>query len=75
MNIDVKNFLKKVEYDPNGQQIFAINEKDEMQLILDVRGWGAIQNMFDDINEAARFQDEIGQYVAEAINKKILSDN
>jgi len=81
----IKNFVgEKVTYDKESQKIFGIKKKhqpgsldDGMQMILDVRGWGAIQNMFKDgngrivINEAAKFQDELGQFITDAINEKL----
>ncbi len=48
-----------------------------MQLIGQIRGWGAIQNLFKDskgaidMKAAADFQDEIGNFIADAINEKL----
>lgn len=65
----------KAEYDDEGTMIWGINEKDELQHILDVRGWGAIQNLFDEpkgaANDAMKFQDGLGEWIAEAINEKL----
>ena len=49
-------------------------------MLLDLRGWGAIQNLFlkngnavdPDWEERARnFQDELGRWIADAINQKL----
>ena len=67
----------KVVYDKYGGQQIWIQEPDGgCQLLADVRGWGHIQNLFSkgntiDIEKAAKFQDEIGRFIADAINEKI----
>lgn len=40
-------------------------------MIAEVRGWGAIQNLFKTQKEAADFQDELGKFIADAINYKL----
>jgi hypothetical protein len=76
----IKSFIgNKVVFDENSGYIFGTNEgKDQgMQLIAEVRGWGAIQNLFKikngeiDFDTAAQFQDEMGKFIAEAIQEKI----
>lgn len=59
-----------VNYDSYGQMIFA-NKGNSQQLLLDVRGWGAIQNLFKTEDEAAVFQDQLGEWIADAINEKL----
>jgi hypothetical protein len=44
------------------------------QMIGEVRGWGALQNEFKTEEEAATFQDEVGKFIAAAINEKIQRD-
>jgi hypothetical protein len=50
-------------------------------MLAEMRGWGHIQNMFRnekdkiDVDAAAKFQDELGQWVAEAINEKMEKEN
>ena len=61
---------EKVSYDPAGQMIFG-HKKDKLQLLLDVRGWGAIQHLFKTEKEAAQFQDQFGEWIASAINEKL----
>ena len=68
----ITDFIKgKVWYDYHGQMIFCKDEKVGDQLILDIRGWGAIQHLFKSEKEAAEFQDKLGNWYAEAINEKI----
>ena len=72
----------KVTYDKFGGQYFWINEpKGGSQMLAEMRGWGHIQNMFVtkkkgehgvfDMEAAAKFQDEVGDWIAEAINEKL----
>jgi hypothetical protein len=74
----VEDFIgEKVIYHVEGQNIYGINNKGELQNIADVRGWGAIQNLFKNKdgsirnNEAESFKDELGQFIADAINEKL----
>lgn len=66
-----------VTYDNDGQYFFVNEPSGNCLMILEMRGWGRIQNMFKDkkgdINEeeAGKFQDEVGTWIAEAINEKI----
>lgn len=68
---------EKVTYDPDGQIIWAVDKKGGIQMLLDVRGWGAIQNLFKttggkiDMEKAAKFQDDLGQWISDAINDKL----
>jgi hypothetical protein len=67
----------KVHYDNQGQKIWGVQNDGEYQMIADVRGWGAIQNLFlkksGRLNEekATAFQDELGQFIVDAINEKL----
>lgn len=65
----------KAEYDKEGQIIWGVTNGDELQMLLNVRGWGAIQHLFDNQNDAANFQDEVGQWFTDAINEKLERDN
>ena len=65
----------KTIYDDHGQMIFGVNKKGEIQLLLNVRGWGAIQNLFKTQEEAMKFQDELGEFISDAINKKLIQLN
>lgn len=70
----------KVTYDKHGGQYFWINDpKGGMQMLAEMRGYGAIQNLKKGkgaidtltVNEANDFQDMVGNFIAEAINEKI----
>lgn len=74
----VQDFIgKKAVYDPSGQMIWGENQKGELQMIADIRGWGAIQNLHKrpdgsiDFEKAGAFQDELGEWIAKAINHQI----
>ncbi len=72
----LKEFMgSKVTYYDAGQMIFGKTEKAGDQLILDVRGWGAIQHLFKEEKEAAEFQDAFGEWIAESINDKLEAYN
>ena len=43
-------------------------------MVADVRGWGRLQNEFKTQEEAAKFQDEVGKFIADAIREKIQRD-
>lgn len=68
----------KVTYDKFGGQYFWINDpKGGSQMLAEMRGWGHIQNMFKDkkgninVDIAGKYQDEVGDWIAEAINEKL----
>lgn len=72
----ITDFLKTIKYDPDGTFLWSIDENGGLQKVADIRAWGAIQNLFKDGNgydmkSAAKFQDEMGEFVAAAINDKL----
>ena len=67
----LKELLGKPYYDSFGQIIFGKQRDGNDQRLLDVRSWGAIQNMFKTEEEAEAFQDEFGQFVVDAIKEKM----
>lgn len=73
----IKDFIQgKVTYDNEGQYFWAEQKNGGVQMLGELRGWGHIQNMFVlkgkyDLELAGKFQDELGQFVADAINEKI----
>lgn len=76
--MEVKEFIgEKVVYDELGQVIWGVDSDGGHQRIADIRGWGAIQNLFKtkdgliDEDKAAIFQDELGKWIADAINEKL----
>ena len=71
---DIEKFVgnpDKIWYCPLSQMIFSKNDKNGDQMLLDVRGWGAIQHLFDDMTDAEKFQDELGEFYAQAIREKL----
>lgn len=65
-----------VKYDNEGQIFWGMDSRGGMQNVAELRGWGMIQNIFKvngqhDLKEAAKFQDEIGEFIAAAINEKL----
>jgi hypothetical protein len=66
----IQEWLKDVYYDEYGQYLWSKQSSDGgSQLIGEVRGWGAIQNL--NIKDPDKFQDEVGKFIAEAINEKV----
>ena len=69
----------KIVFDEGSGYIFGTEEGEDkdMQLIGEVRGWGAIQNLFKtkngeiDFDKAADFQDTLGKFIADAIEEKV----
>jgi hypothetical protein len=62
---------------PKGNEMIAqVNEFPDKSYevvneVLSIRGWGAIQNMFPNITNAEEFQNELGKFIADAINEKL----
>lgn len=73
----VESFLGLyVKYDREGQYFWGIHSNEGHQMVAELRGWGAIQNLFKsngkyNIEDAALFQDELGEWIADAINTKL----
>lgn len=68
----LQEWLKDVYYDEHGQYIWSKQSSDDgSQLIGEVRGWGTLQQEFATIEEAEKFQDEVGKFIADAINEKV----
>lgn len=73
----IADFIGTAKYDQMGQMIFGVQSDGNNQLIADLRGWGAIQNLFMkkggqiDVENAEKFQDNLGQWVVDAINEKL----
>jgi hypothetical protein len=71
----LKEWFKDVYYDRHGQYLWSKKDSDGgSQMIGEVRGWGVLQNNFKTVEEAATFQDEIGKFIADAINEKVQRD-
>lgn len=65
--------LDGVQYDENGAMIWAKNNTtDEIRHVIDIRGFGSMLKTFKlDEAEAMRFQDDLGRFLADAINEKL----
>ena len=71
----IEKWLSDVYYDEYGTHIWNREDADGgSQLVADVRGWGRLQNEFKTQEEAAKFQDEVGKFIADAIREKIQRD-
>jgi hypothetical protein len=70
----------KATYDNYGQYICGVDKEGGHQKLADLRGWGAIQNLFKtdtdliDIDKASIFQDEVGKWIVDAINEKLARE-
>lgn len=76
--VKVSDFIGKMaKYDEMGHNIFGVSQDCTLQNIADIRGWGAIQNLFKNkdgsirFDEAEKFQDEMGKWIATAITEKL----
>lgn len=60
-----------------GGYVWGLHSDGSEQMIAEVRGYGAIQNLFKEHNgfvdsdKSDEFQDAMGKFIAEAINEKI----
>ena len=84
---EIKEFIGTAKHDEfKGTYIWGVGKDGGHQMIAELRGWGAIQNMFKNkdgsinFEDAEQFQDELGKFIVEAINEKInnnkaLEDN
>jgi hypothetical protein len=84
---EIKEFIGTAKHDEfKGTYIWGVDKNGGHQMIAELRGWGAIQNMFKNkdgsinFKDAEQFQDELGKFIVEAINEKInnnkaLEDN
>jgi len=46
-------------------------ERETDNPIVSIRGWGAVQHLFKTYDECKEFQDELGEFICEAINEKL----
>jgi hypothetical protein len=71
----LKEWLKDVYYDQWGQYLWSRqDEEGGSQMVGEIRGWGALQNEFKTEEEASAFQDQVGKFIAAAINEKVQRD-
>ena len=52
------------------------NKKQDggIQLVAELRGWGALLKEFETMTEAEQFQDKVGEFIVQANKEKILKD-
>lgn len=83
----IKRFIgEQVYYDEHGggyiwgvkkddlQMIAQVEDVEEGSAVVSVRGWGAIQNLKNLPCSPEKFQDYLGEFIAEAINEKLKRD-
>jgi hypothetical protein len=71
----IEKWLKNVYYDKFGQYLWSAQDAGVgAQMIGEVRGWGALQHEFKTEEEAENFQDEVGEFIAQAIREKVERD-
>lgn len=71
----IEKWLKDVYYDKFGQYLWSKQDADGgSQMIADIRGWGALQHEFKTEEKAGNFQDEVGEFIAQAIREKVERD-
>jgi len=68
----LKEHLKSIYYDKFGQYFWSQKGQDGgSEMVAQLRGWGAIQQQFGTHKECAEFQDQVGKFIADAINEKV----
>ncbi len=71
----IQKWLSNVKYDQYGETyLWNEDEKQNKHMIAIVRGWGALQHEFKTEDEAAKFQSEVGEFIAQAIREKVERD-
>lgn len=53
------------------QMIAQVEDIEEGNAVVSIRGWGVIQNLKDLPCSPEKFQDYLGEFIAEAINEKM----
>jgi hypothetical protein len=73
---NIKKFIEtnNIIYDKEGQCLFVVQKNGHHQMIGVIRGWGAIQKLFNNMEVAEDFQDQLGQFIADAIKEKLEKD-
>ena len=68
----IEKWLADVYYDEYGTHIWNREDIDGgSQLVAEIRGWGRLQNEFPTLKESEKFQDEVGEFIVQAIREKI----
>lgn len=64
----IEQWLKGIEYCRENRTLTA-DEGDNH--VANIRGWSSIRKMFATDEEAAKFQDQVGEWIADAITRKL----
>lgn len=70
----IKKWLSNVKYDEYGTYIWNVEEDGGSEMVAQVRGWGSLQYEFKTQEEAKKFQDEVGEFIVQAIREKVERD-
>jgi hypothetical protein len=71
----IEKWLSDVYYDAEASTyIWNKTENGELEMIASIRGWGTLQYHFETDEEAFDFQDEVGEFIAQAIREKVERD-
>ena len=71
----IREFLgENVDFDKDSGMFFGDTRHNGLQHFADILGWGRIQKLFPDSKDAMKFQDELGEWIADAITKKLQSE-
>ena len=70
----IEKWLSDVYYDEYGTHIWNKEQDGGNQLVAEIRGQGRLQNEFSTQEQAEKFQDEVGEFIVQAIKEKILKD-
>jgi hypothetical protein len=77
---DLRKYIDgKFKYDSIGQYVWIVDKTGGHQKFADLRGWGAIQNLFKkkngeiDLKAAEEFQDKVGEWLVSVLNNSLSS--
>lgn len=56
---------------PTNQMVAEVEEVEEGNAVVSIRGWGDIQNLKNLPCSPEEFQDAIGEFIVDAINEKL----
>lgn len=69
----VTDFINgKVTYSKEGQYLWVTGQKGKrFYMLAQIRGWSQLLKFYKTGGEAIKIQDEVGKFIADAINEKI----
>jgi hypothetical protein len=67
-------YIWGVKKDKEVQMIAQVEDVEEGNPVVSIRGWGAIQNLKNLPCSPEQFQDYLGEFIVEAINEKLERD-